>query len=276
MRLPLRPGIDIIEVETRSSSWDPGDRSGQACMAVPRIRPDWRRFQTLRCAGNPHSAATVSRSGSTTSRRDSSQVADPLSNHTDHSLATCRYSVAPFSATSCLAVLMATRKLFARSARRTASFAQAGPSWSRSYATEMPPPPPLRENHGSSTNPRDSLRFADEAHSSSEADAPSSTTPLTPPNETPLPPTDFELVTSEALFPPLSAHPSRVPTVPFSTHRFVRRLEQNGVKREMAVELMKATRALLLREEERAQGELLGRQDLENVDYSYPPPVVYC
>lgn len=59
--------------------------------------------------------------------------------------------------------------------------------------------------------------------------------------------------------------PFPLPRVPFSTHRFVRQLEQNDVKRGMAIELMKATRELLLVHEDRARGTLLGRQDLENV-----------
>lgn len=157
---------------------------------------------------------------------------------------------------------MSTRTLLTRSLRRIQP-TRPSPSATRPFATE-PDLPPLRENHGSSSHPRDSLRFADDSAASNDPEH-SSTTPLTPTEETPLPSTDFELVAPEPLFPPLSSHPSPVPTVPFSTHRFVRRLEENHVPRELATELMKATRQLLLREEERARAELLGRADLENV-----------
>lgn len=157
---------------------------------------------------------------------------------------------------------MSTRTLLTRSLRRIQP-TRPPPSCPRPYSTEADLPP-LRENHGSSSHPRDSLRFADDPPSASDSER-SSTTPLTPTEETPLPSTDFELVASEPLFPPLSSHVSPVPTVPFSTHRFVRRLEENQVPRELATELMKATRQLLLREEERASGKLLGRADLENV-----------
>lgn len=208
---------------------------------------------------------TRTSSGSSNSRRS---FHDELTRACLHRV-THRYWDYQHITQSSLALRMATRTLLVRSFRRS-TFSYVGPSGSRAYATDAPPvtPPPMRENHGSSTNPRDSLRFADDASAESDPEALSSTTPLTPPKETPLPPTDFELVSSaEPIFPPLSGHASapRAPTVPFSTHRFVRRLEQNGVKREMSVELMKATRALLQREEERVQGELLSRQDLENV-----------
>lgn len=174
---------------------------------------------------------------------------------------------------------MVPRTLFTRSLLRR-THPTTFSATARLYATDVDPPP-LRENHGSSSHPRDSLRFADDPPSSAEpssssSPAPpspsgSSTTPLTPPYETPLPPTSssFELITPspefEPLFPPLSPHDSTVARVPFSTHRFVRRLEENQVPRELATELMKATRALLQREEEQARGVLLGRSDLENV-----------
>lgn len=76
-----------------------------------------------------------------------------------------------------------------------------------------------------------------------------------------------ELVITAPLdgLPPLERHALPVSRVPFSTHRFVRDLEGAGVPRGLATDLMKATRDLLLRQEERAQEEVLSRQELENV-----------
>ncbi|GAA5911855.1 hypothetical protein JCM5296_004540 [Sporobolomyces johnsonii] len=94
-------------------------------------------------------------------------------------------------------------------------------------------------------------------------------TPIPPP---PPPPQDTtEVVISPPLpgLPPLHTHPLDLPRVPFSTHRFVRRLEDSDVPRGMATELMKATRNLLLREEERIRADLLSRQDLENEAYLF-------
>ncbi|GAA6013872.1 hypothetical protein JCM10207_008219 [Rhodosporidiobolus poonsookiae] len=101
--------------------------------------------------------------------------------------------------------------------------------------------------------------------SSAASPSPSSSTPPPPPPDT------GELVVSPPVsgLPPLSSHLLPIPRVPFSTHRFVRRLEDAGIEHEMAVELMKATKGLLVREEERAREELLSKQDLENEAYLF-------
>ncbi|CEQ39644.1 SPOSA6832_01204, partial [Sporobolomyces salmonicolor] len=101
---------------------------------------------------------------------------------------------------------------------------------------------------------------------------PPHTAPPTPTPPPPPPPQDTtEVVISPPLpgLPPLHTHPFDLPRVPFSTHRFVRRLEDADVPRGMATELMKATRNLLLREEERVRADLLSRQDLENEAYLF-------
>ncbi|GAA5935344.1 hypothetical protein JCM3775_006248 [Rhodotorula graminis] len=69
--------------------------------------------------------------------------------------------------------------------------------------------------------------------------------------------------------PPLERHALPLSRVPFSTHRFVRDLEGAGVPRPLATDLMKATRDLLLQQEEKAQGEVLSRQELENEAYLF-------
>lgn len=56
-----------------------------------------------------------------------------------------------------------------------------------------------------------------------------------------------------------------LPRLPFSTHRFVRNLENAGMGRGMAEGIMKATRGLLLRHEEEVAKGLLSKSDLENV-----------
>ncbi|GAA5896106.1 hypothetical protein JCM8208_007528 [Rhodotorula glutinis] len=80
-----------------------------------------------------------------------------------------------------------------------------------------------------------------------------------------------ELIISAPLegLPPLERHALPLSRVPFSTHRFVRDLEGAGVPRPLATDLMKATRDLLLQQEEKAQGEVLSRQELENEAYLF-------
>ncbi|GAA5820264.1 hypothetical protein JCM11251_005550 [Rhodosporidiobolus azoricus] len=70
--------------------------------------------------------------------------------------------------------------------------------------------------------------------------------------------------------PPLPRHNIPVSRNPFSTHRFVRKLVDEGkVPRGMAEELMKATKSMLIRDEGKAREELLSRQDLENEAYLF-------
>lgn len=65
--------------------------------------------------------------------------------------------------------------------------------------------------------------------------------------------------------PPLTSHQLPLTRLPFSSQQFVKRLEGAGLKRGVATELMKLTKGLLGREEQRAQREILNKQDLENV-----------
>lgn len=67
--------------------------------------------------------------------------------------------------------------------------------------------------------------------------------------------------------PPLHTHPFHLPRIPFSTHRFIRQLEQQDVPRGTAEVLSGLTKKLILREEERVRDDLLSKQDLENVRY---------
>lgn len=83
--------------------------------------------------------------------------------------------------------------------------------------------------------------------------------------------TDLVLPSPSAGFPPIPTHYISVPRIPFSTHSFVRSLENASVPRGMAEELMRTTKELLIREEERARADLLSRQDVENVRFLLSP-----
>ncbi|GAA5959268.1 hypothetical protein JCM3765_005127 [Sporobolomyces pararoseus] len=69
--------------------------------------------------------------------------------------------------------------------------------------------------------------------------------------------------------PPLHTHPFHLPRIPFSTHRFIRQLEQQEVPRGTAEVLSGLTKKLILREEERVRDDLLSKQDLENEAYLF-------
>ncbi|BGP24669.1 hypothetical protein JCM10295v2_003587 [Rhodotorula toruloides] len=69
--------------------------------------------------------------------------------------------------------------------------------------------------------------------------------------------------------PPLTSHQHPLTRLPFSSQQFVKRLEGAGVERATASEVMKLTKGLLVREEERAQREILNKQDLENESYLF-------
>ncbi|SCV71880.1 BQ2448_4574 [Microbotryum intermedium] len=69
--------------------------------------------------------------------------------------------------------------------------------------------------------------------------------------------------------PPPPHHPIPVPRIPFSTHRFVRQLEHNSINRALAIDLMRATKKLLLVKEEQAMKDLVGKQELENEAYLF-------
>ncbi|GAA6003862.1 Put7p [Rhodotorula paludigena] len=152
--------------------------------------------------------------------------------------------------------------------------------------------PDPQDSHGSVPSsrrlrPRDRLQFTEasereqskdatsERDRSPEVQAGSSAGPSAlPPVQDPPAPVNSEggeLVISAPLsdLPPLHSHHIPLSRVPFSTHRFVRDLEHAEVPRQLATDLMNATRDLLLREEERAQQELLNRQDLENEAYLF-------
>ncbi|GAA5960762.1 hypothetical protein JCM21900_006862 [Sporobolomyces salmonicolor] len=138
-----------------------------------------------------------------------------------------------------------------------------------STATPPPSPPPSSPPPSS---PPPSSPPPSSPPPSSPPPPPPHTAPLTPTPPPPPPPQDTtEVVIAPPLpgLPPLHTHPFDLPRVPFSTHRFVRRLEDADVPRGMATELMKATRNLLLREEERVRADLLSRQDLENEAYLF-------
>ncbi|SGY23418.1 BQ5605_C019g08935 [Microbotryum silenes-dioicae] len=71
-------------------------------------------------------------------------------------------------------------------------------------------------------------------------------------------------------FPPPPPHQSiPVPRIPFSTHRFVRQLEHNSINKALAIDLMRATKELLLVKEEQAMKDLVGKQELENEAYLF-------
>lgn len=148
-----------------------------------------------------------------------------------------------------------------------------------------------QDSHGSVPSsrrlrPRDRLQFTEASEREQSKDATSERdrspevqagssagpSPLPPVQDPPTPinTEGGELVISAPLsdLPPLHSHHIPLSRVPFSTHRFVRDLEHAEVPRQLATDLMKATRDLLLREEERAQQELLNRQDMENVSLS--------
>ncbi|GAA5845443.1 hypothetical protein JCM9279_003033 [Rhodotorula babjevae] len=106
---------------------------------------------------------------------------------------------------------------------------------------------------------------------SSSARTSSSTLGSSPSNPDSPAATVGELIISAPLegLPPLERHALPLSRVPFSTHRFVRDLEGAGVPRPLATDLMKATRDLLLQQEEKAQSEVLSRQELENEAYLF-------
>ncbi|BGP16285.1 hypothetical protein JCM10213_008265 [Rhodosporidiobolus nylandii] len=200
---------------------------------------------------------------------------------------------------------MAARTLFPPSLRSSALLRPYG---RRTFASSCPrrlvPPLDPQDAHGSipssrKLRPRDRLAFdqrelekgaaaADGSEPAAEAaSSPPESIPSTSPafssepliaaepssssHPPPPSPDSTEVIISPPIsdLPPLHSHTLPIPRVPFSTHRFVRRLEDANVPRGMAEELMKATKALLIREEERARGELLSRQDLENEAYLF-------
>ncbi|SCZ88739.1 BZ3500_MvSof-1268-A1-R1_Chr2-1g04604 [Microbotryum saponariae] len=69
--------------------------------------------------------------------------------------------------------------------------------------------------------------------------------------------------------PPPPHQPIPVPRIPFSTHRFVRQLEHNSINKALAIDLMRATKELLLVKEEQAMKDLVGKQELENEAYLF-------
>uniref|UniRef100_A0A0K3CMV9 BY PROTMAP: gi/472586129/gb/EMS23657.1/ mitochondrion protein [Rhodosporidium toruloides NP11] gi/647397787/emb/CDR41049.1/ RHTO0S05e11188g1_1 [Rhodosporidium toruloides] n=1 Tax=Rhodotorula toruloides TaxID=5286 RepID=A0A0K3CMV9_RHOTO len=101
----------------------------------------------------------------------------------------------------------------------------------------------------------------------------SSQQPPPPPPPPPSPPaaSEGELILPPPMpgLPPLTSHQLPLTRLPFSSQQFVKRLEGAGVKRGVASELMRLTKGLLGREEERAQREILNKQDLENESYLF-------
>ncbi|BGP32094.1 hypothetical protein JCM10296v2_003873 [Rhodotorula toruloides] len=97
--------------------------------------------------------------------------------------------------------------------------------------------------------------------------------PPPPPPPPPSPPaaSEGELILPPPMpgLPPLTSHQLPLTRLPFSSQQFVKRLEGAGVQRGTASELMRLTKALLVREEERAQREILNKQDLENESYLF-------
>ncbi|GAA6034022.1 hypothetical protein JCM8097_000653 [Rhodosporidiobolus ruineniae] len=177
-----------------------------------------------------------------------------------------------------------------------------------SSTRRLAPPPDPQDAHGSvpssrKLRPRDRLQFIEASEQAKEAAGEDAQTvlpepdgtrepeptvlpdPPEPPTSSPLPsaspasssseppppPSDTELVISPPVpgLPPLTSHSVPVARIPFSTHRFVRRLEEANVRKGMAEELMRATKGLLRREETRARDELLSKQDLENEAYIF-------
>ncbi|GAA5856820.1 hypothetical protein JCM8547_008858 [Rhodosporidiobolus lusitaniae] len=128
---------------------------------------------------------------------------------------------------------------------------------------EGAPSPPVGFDSSAASSP-----FPSTSSSSSSAD-PSSSSSSSDPHFFPPNATDLVINPPVSGLPPLPSHHIPIPRIPFSTHRFVRKLEDAGVPQGMAEELMKATREMLLREEEKARRELLSRQDLENEAYLF-------
>lgn len=100
---------------------------------------------------------------------------------------------------------------------------------------------------------RDTLRFSA---------TPASTTSLVPP------PAPLVLTPLSAIPVPAYA-PFSTPRLAFNTLAFVKSLEEAHFHRQLATEIMTATRALLVVREERAGRELLGRQEIENERYLF-------
>lgn len=76
------------------------------------------------------------------------------------------------------------------------------------------------------------------------------------PNQLPLPP------------PPSNSNYS-INKVPFSTHKFVKKLELNGLRRGTSEEIMLFTKKFLIYNDERITKELLSKSDLENEAYLF-------
>ncbi|BGP48226.1 hypothetical protein JCM10450v2_004098 [Rhodotorula kratochvilovae] len=191
---------------------------------------------------------------------------------------------------------MSTRTLFASTCRAIPSTRRR--PFHSTCASPAPQTLDPQDPHGSVPSssrrlrPRDRLQFtetsgrdqaptADSAPLSPQEGAAAAAPPAIPPiapsasssaASAPDPdPADGEVVITAPLegLPPLERHALPVSRVPFSTHRFVRDLEEAGVPRGLATDLMKATRDLLVQQEERALNEVLNRQELENEAYLF-------
>lgn len=125
--------------------------------------------------------------------------------------------------------------------------------------------------HASSPRaPEPGIDEGDASSTASTSTRPNGTTPSSASSS----PSDSQPPTSsEAGFlPSLPSHSISLPLTrhPFNTNRFVAALERTGeFKRETAVELMRATKALIIRAEDRAARELVPKADLENEAYLF-------
>ncbi|BGP08098.1 hypothetical protein NBRC10512v2_003675 [Rhodotorula toruloides] len=133
-------------------------------------------------------------------------------------------------------------------------------------ASEQPVDPPT---------PATATPAPDTASHASNA-APSTSSSSAQPQPPPPPPSppaasEGELILPPPMpgLPPLTSHQLPLTRLPFSSQQFVKRLEGAGLKRGVATELMKLTKGLLGREEQRAQREILNKQDLENESYLF-------
>ncbi|GAA5925216.1 Put7p [Sporobolomyces koalae] len=132
--------------------------------------------------------------------------------------------------------------------------------------------------------PRDRLQFIEDASSSASSAVEGGDEPAVVPSSQSASSTNsHEQSTNEASpdsivldqsapytgLPPLHTHPFHLPRIPFSTHRFIRQLEQQEVKRDTAKVLSSLLKSLILNREERIRDDLLSKQDLENEAYLF-------